>query len=104
MVAVPKFETMSFDDFEELLKDQQDDERLELINGRVIRGMVGARWEHERLAGNIYVALQTRFRTKKSPCRAFKETFFVKKKVADFSVLPDIVVRCGPLSPGQFSV
>jgi hypothetical protein len=47
------FETMSLDDFEELILDMPTDEKWELIGGRVIRGMVGARWEHNRIVQNI---------------------------------------------------
>jgi len=39
------FQTMSADDFEELILDMPADEKWELIGGRVIRGMVGASWE-----------------------------------------------------------
>lgn len=102
--AVPEFETMRFDDFEELLLDKPDNERWELIGGRVIRGRVGARWEHERISGNIYIALQTHFRKKRSPCRAFKETFYLKRRTLDLSVFPDIIVRCGAIEPGEVSI
>ena len=37
--------SMALDDFEELLADQPDGERWELIEGRVVRMMVGARWD-----------------------------------------------------------
>ncbi len=42
----PRFEWMSLADFEEMLPDKPSDEKWELIGGRVIRMMVGARWEH----------------------------------------------------------
>ena len=48
-----KFETMSADDFEDLILDMPADEKWELIGGRVVRGMVGARWEHNSLVQNI---------------------------------------------------
>jgi Uma2 family endonuclease len=66
--------------------------------------MVGARWEHERIAGNIYIALQTSFRKKASTCRAFKETFYLKRKTLDLSVFPDVIVRCGTIDRGEVSV
>jgi Uma2 family endonuclease len=102
--AVSQFEYMSFDDFEEMLQDKPDNERWELIGGRVIRGTVGTRWEHERISGNIYIALQTGFRKKASPCRAFKETFYLKRRALDLTVFPDIIVRCGEIERGQTSV
>ena len=55
----PGFEYMDFDDFEELLLDRPEHEKWELIGGRVIRGMVGARWEHNRIVANISSALLT---------------------------------------------
>lgn len=102
--AVSQFEMMSFDDFEELLLDKPENERWELIGGRVIRGMVGARWEHERIAGNVYIALQTHFRRNNSPCRAFKETFYLKRRSLDLAVFPDIIVRCGDMERGSISI
>ena len=44
---------MSLDDFEDLLADQPEDERWELICGRVVRMMVGGRWVHNLIVGNI---------------------------------------------------
>lgn len=102
--AVTQFEHMSFDDFEELLLDKPDNERWELIGGRVIRGMVGARWEHGLIVQNVAFALRSHFKKTSRPCHAFQETFFVKEKSLDFAVLPDVVVRCGRLETGATSV
>ena len=94
------FETMSADDFEELILDMPADEKWELIGGRVVRGMVGARWEHKRIVQNIAVAMMNDFRGRGSPCRPFGETFWLKEKLLDLQVFPDVMVRCGPLEPG----
>ena len=59
---------VSLDDFEELLADAPDDERWELIGGRVVRMMVGARWEHNQIITNLNVALVNRFRADRRPC------------------------------------
>ena len=67
-----KFETMSADDFEELILDMPADEKWELIGGRVIRSMFGARWEHKRIVQNITVAMMNDFRGKRSACRALR--------------------------------
>jgi Uma2 family endonuclease len=91
---------MSADDFEELILDMPADEKWELIGGRVIRGMVGARWEHKRIVQNITVAMMNDFRARRSPCRPFDETFWLKEKLLDLQVFPDVMVRCGPLEPG----
>ncbi|MGC1587619.1 MAG: Uma2 family endonuclease, partial [Rhodomicrobium sp.] len=95
-----KFETMSADDFEELILDMPADEKWELIGGRVIRSMFGARWEHKRIVQNITVAMMNDFRGKRSACRPFDETFWLKEKLLDLQVFPDVMVRCGPLEPG----
>ncbi len=52
-----KFKPMSLDDFEDLLADQPDDDRWELIGGRVVRMTIGARWEHNRIIGNLHFEL-----------------------------------------------
>jgi Uma2 family endonuclease len=95
-----KFETMSADDFEELILDMPADEKWELIGGRVVRGMVGARWEHKRIVQNITVAMMNDFRGKRSSCRPFDETFWLMEKLLDLQVFPDVMVRRGTLPPG----
>lgn len=84
----------SLDDFEELLADQPEGERWELIDGRVVRMMVGARWEHNRIIGNITGGLDARFRASGSPCRTLSETFRIKAETAGSSLLPDVLVYC----------
>jgi len=54
---------MALDDFEELLADKPAT-RSGAAGGRVVRMMVGARWEHNRIVGNVYSALLTGLRTK----------------------------------------
>ena len=93
----PGFEYMDFDDFEELLLDKPDGEKWELIGGRVIRGMVGARWDHNRIVVNITSALLASLRAKGSSCRPFSETFWLKQRFIDLAVFPDVVVQCAPL-------
>ena len=44
---------MALDDFEKLLADKPRNERWELIGGRVVRMMVGVRWEHARIVRDI---------------------------------------------------
>ena len=51
--ALSDYEYMSFDDFEEALADKPRNEKWELIGGRVVRLMVGARWEHGLIVQNI---------------------------------------------------
>lgn len=95
-----QFEIMSLDDFDELLADCPEDERWELISGRVVRMMVGARWEHNRIIGNLAAGLDSRFRASGSPCRTLRETFRVRNEPSSSSLLPDLLVYCTRPSPG----
>jgi Uma2 family endonuclease len=99
-----QYEYMSLDDFEELLADKPANEKWELIGGRVVRMMVGARWEHHFIARNLAYGLMQRLRAKGSPCHVFQETFFMKETSLDSATLPDVMVQCGPLAPGATSV
>ena len=98
--AFADFDYMSFDDFEEALADKPRRERWELIGGRVVRSMVGARWEHNYLVQNIAFGLRDRLRAAGSPCGTLTETFFVKDPALEAGLLPDVIVHCGPLEPG----
>ena len=85
---------MSLDDFEDLLADQPEDERWELICGRVVRMMVGARWEHNLIVGNIDGRMNARLQRAGSSCRALAETFRLKEASTPSSLLPDVLVFC----------
>ena len=98
--SAPKPPLMSLDDFEELLAEQPWDERWELIAGRVVRMMVGARWEHNRILSNFGAALDARFRAAGSPCRTLRETFRYRENDLSSSLLPDLIVHCEPLARG----
>ncbi|MCW6508232.1 Uma2 family endonuclease [Lichenifustis flavocetrariae] len=99
-----QFDVMDLDDFEELLADRPRDERWELIGGRVVKMMVGARWEHNIIAQNLAFGLRQRLRAQNSPCRVFLETFCMKNKTVESATLPDIMVHCGALPAGATSV
>ena len=99
-----QFEYMDLDDFEELLADKPRDEKWELIGGRVVRMMVGARWEHNFIIQNLSAGLQSRLRAAGSPCRTLVESFRLKDRSIESSILPDVMVRCGPMAPGTSSV
>ena len=95
---------LRLDDFHELLAGAPEDERWELIGGRVIRMMVGARWEHARIVSNLHIGIGHRLKARKSPCGIFSESFRVEVDDPDESMLPDIVVACSPLPPGATSL
>lgn len=97
------YDTMSFDDFEEFLADKPKHERWELIGGRVVKMMVGARWEHGRIVQNIARGLDNAFEALGSRCQSFTETFYVKQKGLQAGLLPDVVVVCGDLDAGATS-
>ncbi len=91
-------------DFEEMLLNKPEHEKWELIDGRVIKSMVGARWSHHRLVSNIERAIGNHLDATRANCFTFRETFFLKRKTQDLSALPDVMVRCGPLEPDAVSV
>ncbi len=95
---------IALSDFEEMLFNRPEEEKWELIDGRIIKSMVGARWEHHEIVSNIQLALHGHLRGKGSKCRVFRETFFLKKKADDLAALPDVFVYCGMLSREQASV
>ena len=99
-----RFDYMDLDDFEELLADKPRDEKWELIGGRVVRMMTGARWEHNYLIQNISGALRDRLRAAGSPCRTLTESFRLKEVDLRSSLLPDVIVHCAPLPPGASSL
>ena len=95
---------MALDDFEELLADKPRNERWELIGGRVVRMMVGARWEHARIVQNIARRLGNQFDAAGGSCQVFTETFFMKSRALEAAMLPDVIVVCGDIAPGATSV
>ncbi len=99
-----QFDYMSLDDFEELLADKPRDEKWELIGGRVVKMMTGARWEHHLIVRNLDYNIYDRLRRAGSPCRVFTEAFRLRERAMDSSLLPDVIVRCGPMTPGATSL
>jgi Uma2 family endonuclease len=97
-------DSMDVDDFEELLADMPNDQRWELIGGRVVKMMVGARWQHNVMIQNLAGALRQRFRSQGSDCRTFSETFFMKAPWLKTTTLPDVIVRCGRLAEDATSL
>ena len=99
-----KPQLVSLEDFGELLADAPEDEKWELISGRVVRMLVGARWEHNQIITNLNVALVTRFRGMGSPCRTLVESFRLLEQGSSSSLLPDLLVTCAPRPPGATSL
>jgi Uma2 family endonuclease len=95
---------MDLDDFEELLLDKPEDEKWELIGGRVVRSMVGARHAHHRIVSNISVTLSNAFKARRSNCRTYTETFWLKQAFIKLAAFPDIMVRCGKVDLDAISI
>jgi Uma2 family endonuclease len=95
---------MDVDDFEDLLADMPHDQRWELIGGRVVKMIVGTRWQHNVIIENLAGALRGRFRAQGSDCRTFSETFSMKAPWLKTTALPDIIVRCGRLAEDATSL
>jgi Uma2 family endonuclease len=90
---------MDLDDFEEFVLDKPEDQKWELINGRVVRGMVGARLSHHLIIQNVNFALRSHIRAKGLPCTTFTETFWLKQRFQKLAAFPDLMVRCGAMEP-----
>ena len=105
MVAArqPGFLYMSLEDFEEYLADKPADERWELIGGRVVKMMVGARIDHARIVRNIARRVENALEAAGSGCEVFAETFYFRNKPLEAATLPDIMVVCGELPPDASS-
>lgn len=95
VVSRPSPALMDLDDFEELLADKPENEKWELIGGRVVRLMVGARWTHHRIVQNINLFVANRLRESGSGCRTYTETFWLKEQFLRLAVFPDVMVHCG---------
>ena len=105
MASAPaKLAPMSLEAFERLETDAPEDERWELVRGRIVRAMVGARWEHNRIINNIGYELRRRFDERDSPCRILLETFRLRSAPTQSSLLPDVIVNCEPLARGATSL
>lgn len=105
MASAPtRLSPVSLEAFERLVAAAPPDELWELVRGRIVRMMVGARWEHNRIINNIGYELRRRLEERDSPCRVFLETFRLRSSPADSSLLPDVIVQCEPLAPGATSL
>ena len=71
--------------------EAQQTDRHELVDGEVY-AMTGARDAHNRVAGNIYVALRAALRG--TPCRTFMADMKLHIDAADAYVYPDVFVTC----------
>jgi len=92
------------DDFDGLLLHKPKDEKWELVEGRILKSMVGARWGHHAIISNIDLAVSTHLRARGLPCRTFRESFYLKDEDIDLSMLPDLMIRCGKLAPDATSL
>ena len=66
--------------------------------------MAGARWEHHFIVQNLNLGISNQLRAQGSNCRVFTETFRLQDDRLKSSILPDVLVRCGPLPPGASSL
>lgn len=105
MASAPaKLAPVTLEAFERLEADAPGDERWELVRGRILRAMVGARWEHNRIINNIGYELRRRFDDLASPCRIYTETFRMRDAASQSSLLPDLMIICHPLPPKAASL
>jgi len=90
---------MPIEAFLSFLDGLGDGQRYELFDGAPVM-MTGGTVRHFRLAGNLYSALQ-RVASARG-CEALAGGMLVKNPADDYFVAaPDVLVRCGPISPSQ---
>ena len=97
--ALHGFPTMDLDDFEDLVLDKPEDEKWELINGRVVRSLVGARLDHARIIQNVNFGLRSHIRAKRLPCETFTESAWLKERFQKLAAFPDVMAVVARLSP-----
>lgn len=68
-------------------------ERHEWVDGEIF-AMTGARDAHNRLAGNVYIAVRAGLRG--TPCRTFMSDMKLHVASADAVFYPDVFVTCDP--------
>ncbi len=102
--ALSGFGYMDLDDFEDLVLDKPEDEKWELIGGRVIRSLIGARLSHHRIIQNVNFALRSHIRARGLPCQTFTETFWLKQRFQKLAAFPDVMVHCSPMEPKAASL
>ena len=76
---------VSLADFEEMLADKPENEKWELIDGRVTKMMVGAAWEHKQIILNLTLVVNNHLRPINSPCRGYDESFWLKDMMQPWS-------------------
>lgn len=84
----PKFDFDSYTAWE-----AEQPERHEWVDGEVF-AMTGARDAHNRIAGNVYMALRQALRG--TPCRTFMSDMKLHAEEAVASFYPDVMVTCDP--------
>ncbi|WP_152046935.1 Uma2 family endonuclease [Aureimonas psammosilenae] len=93
-MAFPEYEAVSTDDFLRWIGTQSD--RFELVDGRIIRMMAGAKQSHNVVTANLVATLLPQAR--KGGCRTTSSDTAVR--IGQNTVrYPDVVVDCGPSDP-----
>jgi Uma2 family endonuclease len=78
----------------------RQDERFERLDG-VVRMMSGGTAAHDRIAGNLYMALRTRLR--EMGCNVHLSNLKVVARKVGAVMYPDLFVRCGGLLQQEVS-
>lgn len=79
-----------------------EDEKWELINGKIFRSMIGGTIRHNQLIQNINIPIANALRQRGSnQCRSFTENVRVRASDREASVFPDVVVTCSPVKGDQ---
>lgn len=94
-MGLPHHQPISADAFLAWMGAQED--RFELVDGRIVRMMAGAKQEHNVVTSNIVVALAPQ--AKRGGCRTTSGDTAVRTGPGGVRY-PDVVVDGGPRNPG----
>lgn len=83
---------IGLDEYERLCEEAEEGERLEYIDGQVIRMMVGGSTAHHALTRRLDNLIAERL-APGGPCTSFRETMRLQAGTARF--YPDVFVSCG---------
>lgn len=96
-MSVARFGALiDLDGYERLCAEAADGERLEYIDGEVVRMMVGGSTAHHALTRRLDALIAGRL-APGGPCASFRETMRLEAASARF--YPDVFVSCGGVAP-----
>ncbi len=97
-------EHYTVEDFAELEFDTPDDERWELIRGRIVRTMTGGTIGHNRIVQNMAFAIRERLRIKGSLGDVFSQSVKFEQAARHTATYPDVIATHEPVKNDQLAI